>query len=733
MHDTTHPQVQKPPEPRSTSLLVGLDNQGATCYLNSLIQAMYMTPEIRFGLFNVDPKELGVYSLDEYLQEKKEAATLGIIEADESLLAQMKDMGCEEAVSKLALVAVKNVGMMDAFEYIEKNEKALKAEVALSTEEAKKKKKKPRLIPLELQRLFTQMQQLDRRSLSTQELTTRGFQWQGMDGAVQHDAHELNRLLIDALEKSLKKTSGEQLCSKLYKGLTVNQIKCLTCNNISEREEQFYDLNVQVVDCSDLASSLRQYCSAEMLQGDSAYQCDKCQGKRTAQRSTVLRSLPPVLTFSCNRFKIDKSTNWQRQKVCSKSSFPLLLDMGRFVEGSEHTAETICRGAKEEGIQTALRDSMVWVDDVNACAKDLAADFVNKYGIDLEYEQLSAREKSQISRTLKDADAQAAAISSFSRSQASQIEVPTPTSDNTSPLMNEGKQKKNISNLYQLFAVIMHRGSAHSGHYFAYIRDSLEEGQWELPESYYKDDSKTTNNERKQIIERSRRRRQKLSVEEDIKDEEEEEEDEVVADSGPADDEFFDAKESHNVEILVSPTPPVPVVISLPPVVEDLMYVYMKEHNKMKIDETSIIGDIYRQLVEKMDREKPSKDIIVVPKALNDEERRLKRNEEKVAKEKRIDEENDMKKKLKDKNEYKKWKEERDAKELKRAGIMKSLEESRAAEEAKKNPVGTIVPSIDLSELALSWESDKGNGKLTDFLKKHDDIFTLDNKAKKVC
>jgi hypothetical protein len=41
---------------------------------------------------------------------------------------------------------------------------------------------------------------------------------QGVDGHVQHDAHELNRLLIDALEKSLKKTSAEHLCQSLYMG-----------------------------------------------------------------------------------------------------------------------------------------------------------------------------------------------------------------------------------------------------------------------------------------------------------------------------------------------------------------------------------------------------------------------------------------------------------------------------------------------------------------------------------
>jgi len=34
--------------------------------------------------------------------------------------------------------------------------------------------------------------------------------------------------------------------------------------------------------------------------------------------------------------------------------------------------------------------------------------------------------------------------------------------------------------VYKLHAVIMHRGSAYSGHYFAYIRDSMNEGNWEM-------------------------------------------------------------------------------------------------------------------------------------------------------------------------------------------------------------------------------------------------------------
>lgn len=35
----------------SNNKFVGIQNQGATCYLNSLIQSLYMTPEFRRGIY----------------------------------------------------------------------------------------------------------------------------------------------------------------------------------------------------------------------------------------------------------------------------------------------------------------------------------------------------------------------------------------------------------------------------------------------------------------------------------------------------------------------------------------------------------------------------------------------------------------------------------------------------------------------------------------------------------
>jgi hypothetical protein len=81
-------------------------------------------------------------------------------------------------------------------------------EAAASERKLKEKglRQRCRVVPLELQRLFSRLQILDRRSIETQDLTERGFKWTGSQGSVQHDAAELNRKLYERVEKSLVST-----------------------------------------------------------------------------------------------------------------------------------------------------------------------------------------------------------------------------------------------------------------------------------------------------------------------------------------------------------------------------------------------------------------------------------------------------------------------------------------------------------------------------------------------
>ncbi|XP_033761704.1 ubiquitin carboxyl-terminal hydrolase 40-like [Pecten maximus] len=51
--------VPCPPRPRVQCGLAGIRNQGATCYLNSLLQTLFLTPEFREALFDLGDDDLG--------------------------------------------------------------------------------------------------------------------------------------------------------------------------------------------------------------------------------------------------------------------------------------------------------------------------------------------------------------------------------------------------------------------------------------------------------------------------------------------------------------------------------------------------------------------------------------------------------------------------------------------------------------------------------------------------
>jgi len=89
---------------------VGLLNQGATCYLNSLLQCMYMTPELRAGLYALSDEELGVQFLEPPAapaadgKDQPSAATAADeVEISPSQISKYTDMGFEEHVVLHAL------------------------------------------------------------------------------------------------------------------------------------------------------------------------------------------------------------------------------------------------------------------------------------------------------------------------------------------------------------------------------------------------------------------------------------------------------------------------------------------------------------------------------------------------------------------------------------------------------------------------------------------------------
>ncbi|XVF19574.1 hypothetical protein REPUB_Repub11eG0122800 [Reevesia pubescens] len=136
---------------------VGLKNQGATCYMNSLLQTLYHIPYFRKAVYHMPTTE--------------------------------NDMPSGS-------------------------------------------------IPLALQSLFYKLQYSDG-SVATNELT-KSFGWDPYDSFMQHDVHELNRVLCEKLEDKMKGTVVEGTIKRLFEGHHMNYIECINVDYKSTRKESLW-------------------------------------------------------------------------------------------------------------------------------------------------------------------------------------------------------------------------------------------------------------------------------------------------------------------------------------------------------------------------------------------------------------------------------------------------------------------------------------------------------------
>jgi len=303
----------------------GLMNQGATCYLNALLQSLYFTPELREGIYQLTADELGMKHIEEADRLDEEIKNNAHTLKDEDI-ATLSSLGYTMTRAKRALVKAKN-------DYET-------AKNLLQTNEVPSVKR----ILIQLRQFFSLLSDGQESSVSTKDLTD-AFGWVSREVRVQHDAHELNRILIDAIERSLKGTSKEELINNIYQGQTVSRILCLKCEHCSERTENFLDAIVQVQHLKNLKDSLTTQCKSEYLVGDNKYFCDKCNEKQDAKKSIAYTKLPNVLTLALNRFIFNLHT-LNREKCNDQFEFPLVFDFAPFLD--EQLANTQKHRTKQD-------------------------------------------------------------------------------------------------------------------------------------------------------------------------------------------------------------------------------------------------------------------------------------------------------------------------------------------------------------------------------------------------
>ncbi|XP_057829363.2 uncharacterized protein LOC131040449 isoform X2 [Cryptomeria japonica] len=176
------------------------------------------------------------------------------------------------------------------------------------------------------------------------------------------DAFEFFNRLYDAIDETLKTYHPEATLAKIFGGIFAQQIICRGCPHKSEKEEAFAAISVDVKNKKNLLESLESFVQGDLLEGEDAYLCEKCNKKFDALKRTCVKSLPNTLVIHLKRFDFDYET-MQQLKLKDRFEFPIHLDMKPYtVEGlalRESQSQGIGnseRSAVNEGSQGDLSD-----------------------------------------------------------------------------------------------------------------------------------------------------------------------------------------------------------------------------------------------------------------------------------------------------------------------------------------------------------------------------------------
>ncbi|CAG0914873.1 unnamed protein product [Notodromas monacha] len=111
---------------------------------------------------------------------------------------------------------------------------------------------------------------------------------------------------------------------EIFQGVLTSETKCLNCETVSSKDEDFFDLQVDVDQNTSITHCLRKYSHTEMLCSEDKFKCDNCASYQEAQKRMLVKKLPMILALQLKRFKYTEQLN-RYVKVSHRVVFPLEL------------------------------------------------------------------------------------------------------------------------------------------------------------------------------------------------------------------------------------------------------------------------------------------------------------------------------------------------------------------------------------------------------------------------
>jgi len=287
---------------RAETGYVGLRNQGATCYLNSLLQMLYCVPGFRRLVYALPiPPPEGTPGADKVPASVYQCHEL-----------QKVFHGLQTAPTAVRTKRLTESFGWDSAELFQQHDAQ------------------------ELNRILC-----DRLSVAA---TNRSFlvataddedeaERGGLTDATPRDGDGPRRLPD---ENAVGLPLPRDFVETLFQGRTANVIRCLDVAYSSERGESFFDISLTVSGLRGVLEAFAAYTQVELMDGDNRVRADGFDELQRAEKGVRFTSLPPVLQLHLKRFDYDFARDPPVQvKINDYFEYGDEIDLSPFVKGPD--------------------------------------------------------------------------------------------------------------------------------------------------------------------------------------------------------------------------------------------------------------------------------------------------------------------------------------------------------------------------------------------------------------